>query len=295
VGYALPPAFLAAVFTQQMPYSANDPAYDSAALENYRGRDKHMTEQNREERPFARDAASNGGYVYTTNRPWSARVAIERQTQAVLDLAEFSRKRVIDIGCGDGATTIDLYDRTLPESIEAIDPAAAAIAVAQSRREDRPVHFSVGSAYCLPWPDLHFDVAHLRGVLHHMNDPQQAVREAARVARQVVILEPNGWNPALKLIEKLSPYHRAHGERSFLPETLRRWLREAGLRVGAAGYCCLVPYFCPEGPARLLKRVEPLAEGIPGIRHLVCGAYALRGDHIPRVVASVPISSTSST
>lgn len=232
-------------------------------------------EGNREERPFSRDAAEHGGYLYTTNEPWSARVAIERQMQQVLDLCDFRGKRVLDIGCGDGAATVDLYDRIQPSLMEGLDPAGPAIDVARSRAGVRDIRFHVNSAYSLPYPDQHFDIAHLRGVLHHMEDPARAVAEAARVARTVVILEPNGLNPVLKVIEKLSPYHREHGERSFLPSRIRGWLRDAGLRVTQGAYCCLVPYFCPEPAARLLKRVEPAFEAIPGIRQLSCGAYAV--------------------
>ncbi len=237
-----------------------------------------MAGSNREERPFVHDVEAHGGYLYTTNQPWSAGTAIARQTEEVLRLAEFAGRRVIDIGCGDGATTLDLFDRAGPAMIEALDPAAPAIALAQSRVGGRTVTFAVGSAYDLPWPDQSFDIAHLRGVLHHMDRPERAVAEAARVARQVVILEPNGLNPVLKLLEKLSPYHRAHGEKSFLPATLRRWVRDAGLVLAADSYCCLVPYFCPEPAARVLKRIEPLVEAVPLLRQLGCGAYVLRGD-----------------
>lgn len=239
-----------------------------------------MTDHNREERPFQRDVVAHGGYLYTTNQSWSARTAIDRQTQSVLSITNFAEKRVVDIGCGDGAATLDLYDRGRPVVIEALDPAEAAVAVGQSRAGGRAVNFRAGSAYALPREDQSFDIAHLRGVLHHMDDPERAVREAARVARQVVVLEPNGLNPVLKVIEKISRYHREHGERSFLPATLRRWMVSSGLRLVRTEYCCLVPYFCPEPTARVLKRLEHIVEAIPLVRQIGCGAYVLRGNRI---------------
>lgn len=233
----------------------------------------------REGVPFARDAQQHGGYIYTTNERWSSRVAIERQMREVLGLYDFCGKRILDIGCGDGAATVDLFDRVAPSLLEALDPAAPAVELARGRAGNRDICFHVSSAYELPYPNRHFDIAHMRGVLHHMTDPHRAIREAARVARAAVILEPNGLNPMLKAIEKLSPYHRAHGERSFAPAILRRWLREAGLTIAADGYCCLVPYFCPEPVARVLKRVEPLFEVIPGLKQFTCGAYAVLAGH----------------
>jgi hypothetical protein len=110
-----------------------------------------------------------------------------------------------------------------------------------------------------------------------MRNPHLAVREAARVARTVVVLEPNGWNPALKAIEKISAYHRAHGERSFFSHTIDGWMRDAGLKISYRSFSGLVPYFCPDGLARLLNTVEHVVEAIPVIRRIMCGAYVVVG------------------
>lgn len=233
----------------------------------------------REEAPFQKDASTAGGYLYTTNAPWSAKMAMERQMLEVLGAADFTGRRVLDVGCGDGAATVDLYDRAAPAMIEAFDPAASAIAVARSRGGERRISFSVNSAYAIPFPDRHFDIAHLRGVLHHMDRPDAALAEAARVAARVVILEPNGLNPVLKMFEKFSPYHRAHGERSFPPSRIRGWLGAAGLTVEKDSFCCLVPYFWPERAARLLKWAEPAVEAVPGLRMIACGAYTVTASH----------------
>src|SRR5580658_3616911 len=148
----------------------------------------------REQMPFEADSAQHGGYLYTTNQPISARIAIDRQTREVLAAFDFAGKSVIDIGCGDAGITIDLYDRTHPARVVGIDPAANAIAIGNGRIEGRNIELSVSSAYDLQFEDNSFDVAHLRGVLHHMDAPEKALREASRVARNVVVLEPNGYN-----------------------------------------------------------------------------------------------------
>ena len=184
---------------------------------------------------------------------------------------------MIDVGCGDGGITVDLYDRTQPARIEGVDPAAQAIAIAKTRIGGRRIEMSVASAYELPYPDQAFDVAHLRGVLHHMDTPARAVAEAARVARHVVVLEPNGYNPVLKVIESTSAYHRAHGERSFRSGVLDGWMRDAGLTITHRSFCCLVPYFCPDGVARVLKRLEPLVEAITLVNRIGCGSYVVVG------------------
>jgi ubiquinone/menaquinone biosynthesis C-methylase UbiE len=231
----------------------------------------------REEKPFNADSVTHGGYLYTTDQSLSSKIAIFRQTREILSAYDFSGKSIIDIGCGDAGITIDLYDRTAPLRIEGIDPAANAIEIGKRRLESRNIRLSVASAYDLPFANDEFDVAHLRGVLHHMDEPQLAVREAARVARNVVVLEPNGYNPVLKAIEKLSAYHRSHGERSFFSGTINKWMIDAGLSISYRSFCCLVPYFCPDVMARTLKAIEPIVEAIPGIRVLACGAYVVVG------------------
>ena len=231
----------------------------------------------REERPFDVDSLENGGYRYTTNQPLSSIIAIARQTEAVLTAFDFAGKTVLDVGCGDAGITIDLYDRAAPLRIVGFDPASEAIEIGRGRIQGRAIALSVESAYAMPYPDQAFDVAHLRGVLHHMEDPAKAVREAARVAQTVVVLEPNGYNPVLKMIENMSAYHRAHGERSFRSSTIDAWMSDSGLSITHRSFCCLVPYFCPDRAARVLKRLEPFFEAIPGLNRLACGAYVVAG------------------
>jgi ubiquinone/menaquinone biosynthesis C-methylase UbiE len=236
-----------------------------------------MTPGSLEDAPFARDVAERGGYVYTTDERLSTHLAMERQTRAIVTATEFRGRRVVDIGCGDGAATVTLHDTAQTAEIVGFDPAALAMPVARHRAGSRPLRFAAGSAYGLPLPDGAADIAHLRGVLHHMRDPHLAVREAARVAKTVVILEPNGWNPVLKAIEKLSSYHRAHGERSFFSHTIDGWMRDAGLTISYRSFSGLVPYFCSDGLARLLNAAEDTVEAIPVLRRIACGAYVVVG------------------
>lgn len=231
----------------------------------------------REEVPFDRDVEALGSYVYTQGTRLSNIFAMARQSRAVNEAADFTGARVIDIGCGDGAATLQLYDDTAPLSIVGIDPAANAVAAASKRVGDRNIQFSADSAYQLPYPDQSFDIAHLRGVLHHMDQPERAVAEAARVAKIVLVLEPNGYNPVLKLIEKTSRYHIEHGERSFAPTQIDQWLRAEGLEVTRRNYAGLVPYFCSDRVATILSWLEPKIERLPVLRALGCGTYVCVG------------------
>jgi ubiquinone/menaquinone biosynthesis C-methylase UbiE len=226
--------------------------------------------------PFAADAAERGGYQYTGDR-LSSSLANERMTEVELELCEAEGRRVIDIGCGDGTYTLELGRRARPAAVIGLDPATEAVEVARKRAAEtgaENVTFATGSAYELPHEDGSFDVAVLRGVLHHVDDPQSAIGEALRVARRVVVLEPNGYNAGLKLLERVSRYHREHGEKSYSPRSLDRWVTERGGTVVERRFLNFVPMFCPDWYARLSKRVEPLIEGVPGLRQLGAAQYA---------------------
>ena len=118
--------------------------------------------------PFSSDVSNKRGYSYTINPSLSSRYANERITEATLQLVSIRGQRLIDIGCGDGTFTVELFDRGQPTSITAIDPSEDAIEVAEEKKGGRAIEFSTNSAYQLAWADNSFDVAYLRGVLHHL-------------------------------------------------------------------------------------------------------------------------------
>lgn len=223
--------------------------------------------------PFDRDATHNRGYLYTTNASLSSELANRRLTQAALQVSDFRGKRVLDVGCGDGTYTVELFDGGLPARIYAFDPSCEAIGIARQKVAGRDITFAVHDASNLPLPDRSFDVAHLRGVLHHVDRPVEVLREAFRLAPELIVLEPNGYNPVLKLIEKTSRYHREHGEKSYSAASLDRWVRELGGRVTTRQWVGLVPFFCPDWAARALKTIEPVIERLPIANAGSCAVY----------------------
>ena len=226
--------------------------------------------------PFTADIEANAGYLYTTNARLSSRLANARLTEASLAVGEFSGRRVVDIGCGDGTYTLELLEVAGAARISAIDPSDAALEVARDKFAGYPVDVTVGSASALPYPDRTFDVAYLRGVLHHMSRPLDALREALRVASVAVVVEPNGYNPGLKLLERCSTYHVEHGEQSYAPHQLDRWVREVGGTVERRTFAGLVPMFCPDWLAVSMKRLEPLVERLPVVSRLGCAVYVFK-------------------
>lgn len=225
---------------------------------------------------FNQDVRINDGYLYSESDKLSCRLANKRMSDAVFSMVELNYKRIIDIGCGDGKYTIELLSFN-PEYILGVDAAEVAIGLAVAKTKDiTNIKFRVADIYSLHNINDHFDIAIVRGVLHHLNDAAQAIQSVMNIADEVIIVEPNGYNPGLKIIEKLSSYHIEHEEKSFYPHTLDKWFKIAGGEVVHSCYCGLVPMFCPDFMAKLLKNIEPLVEKFPICKQFGCAQYVFK-------------------
>jgi SAM-dependent methyltransferase len=89
--------------------------------------------------------------------------------------------RVLDVGCGPGGLTRELVTRVGAANVAAIDPAVQFTDACRARNPGAEVR--VGAAEELPWSDQQFDAALSSLVLGFMRDPDQGVREMARVTR----------------------------------------------------------------------------------------------------------------
>ena len=227
-------------------------------------------------RAFDADVDAHEGYVYTTNDRLSSSLARQRWVDTVLGMTEMKGRRLLDLGCGDGYFTRHYYDTQGPASVVGIDPSSNAIKSAVAKRGEREIEFNVGDGHSIPFDDKSFDLVLIQAVLHHDDDPAHVVLEACRLAHEVVILEPNGYNPALKVIERVSPYHRQHKEKSYPPRAIDRWVADAGGRVVARKYSNLVPVFAPDLVARAFKAVERPVEATPLLRTFCCAIYTVK-------------------
>ena len=226
--------------------------------------------------PFNTDAGGGEGYQYTTAGRYSTKHVLARHLDLILGMSKLSGRSVVDIGCGDGFSTFRFWDAARPSRMAGVDPAENAIKVAGEKRGDRPIDFKVLEGDRVPFADSSFDVAIVQGVLHHADRPWETIKEALRVAREIVILEPNGLNPGLKLLEKVSTYHREHNERSYTRRRLRAWVEAAGGTVAGERFGVFVPIFSPTWLARPMAVAEPLVEALPGVRALSCSVYVMR-------------------
>jgi len=224
---------------------------------------------------FDRDAAENEGYLYTHTDRLSCRLATSRTTDVIIETGELRGRSMLDIACGDAFYTVRFWDRGNPSRLVAADAAANAVSVASRNSGSRPIRFLVSDAHRLPFRDDSFDIVLLQSVLHHDYDPARMIREAFRIAPKVIIHEPNGNNPGLKLIEKTSPYHLEHKEKSHSVPRMRRWIKDAEASVQSLKMAGFVPMFCPDWLANLMKWIEPAVERTPGVRSIACAVCVM--------------------
>jgi SAM-dependent methyltransferase len=104
--------------------------------------------------------------------------------------------RWLDVGCGNGAFTEMIVERSAPVSVDGIDPSEKQLAFARRRPLTLLAQFRQGDAMALPFPDDVFDVAVMPLVIFFVPVPARGVAEMARVVRRGGIVSAYAWDMA---------------------------------------------------------------------------------------------------
>jgi ubiquinone/menaquinone biosynthesis C-methylase UbiE len=168
---------------------------------------------------------------------WSRRLASRFLEFVKIDSAE----SVLDVGCGTGSLTLAAAASRHRSNVVGIDASAALVEYARKHAEER-VHFDVGDAQKLPYPDSSFDTTLALLVVNFLPDPQKGVGEMVRVTGPGGIVAAavwdygNGmtmlrtfWDAAVKLDPAASQRHERNMPFSRQGELSSLW-RKRGLR-----------------------------------------------------------------
>jgi len=122
--------------------------------------------------------------IETANRYDSAR-SLPAQTQTLwLDALKSSIpkqeiRKILDLGCGTGRFTTGL-GKIFECSVIGLEPSSAMLNVALSQNEPN-VEWKQGQAESIPLENETVDLVFMSQVLHHLAEPQEALREIKRV------------------------------------------------------------------------------------------------------------------
>ncbi|MBI2717159.1 MAG: class I SAM-dependent methyltransferase [Rhizobiales bacterium] len=149
--------------------------------------------------------------------------------------------RWIDVGCGNGAFTELIVERSAPAQVQGIDPSEAQLAFARGRHRAGVAEFRQGDAMALPFSPGSFDAAVMALVIFFIPDPARGVAEMARVASPGGTVAAYAWDlfgggfP----LEPIQAELRALGVAPLMPpspgasrtEALRQLWTDAGLEA----------------------------------------------------------------
>jgi len=161
-------------------------------------------------------------------------VAVIERTVEAAGLTAQPAALVVDVGCGTGFLTAGLAPRA--RQVIGVDDSPGMLAVAQENLAALGVpnvELRAGQVTALPLPDAVADATVANMVLHHAPDPQQMMREMARVTRpggRVVITDMEQHAHEWFRVEMADVWL------GFSEAQVREWLAGAGLGAVEFGW-----------------------------------------------------------
>jgi ubiquinone/menaquinone biosynthesis C-methylase UbiE len=203
---------------------------------------------------FVHRFEEEGPAVFSFDQSLSMRVyaALRKAAFAYIDPGELRGKRLLDVGCGSGHETADIWMWLGGDvQVNAVDPVPGLLNLAEQHfvevvgksnhgslpplTEGNRPSFHLMSAMNLDFPDESFDAVFHSLLLHWVPDPPAAIKEIARV------LKPGGLVFGSQITKPLaSPYmnliNQVHENVNgyFWTEEFVRWYAQAGVSLSVA-------------------------------------------------------------
>ena len=154
---------------------------------------------------------------------------------------------ILDVGCGNG---FFLYSFSKISNPVGLDFSHQMLSMNPCKK------IVQGSALFLPFKDKSFDVVFCSNLLHHIEDPQEAIADMKRVSKRYVILsEPNRNNPLMALFSAKVAEER--GALKFSLKYMRGLIEACGLNiVDSCSMGSIVPNKTPLKLLAFFKRID---------------------------------------
>ena len=143
-------------------------------------------------------------------------------------------KRILEIGCGNGTGTKLIKKYFVPNEISAIDLDPRMISIAKRKIKDTTISFKVGSATKLPYRNNQFDAVIEFGIIHHIPNWRDCLKELKRVVKpggELILedLSTDTWETFLgKFYKKVldHPYKQMYAQQEFV-----EYLKKLGFQI----------------------------------------------------------------
>jgi len=140
-------------------------------------------------------------------------------------------ERVVEIGCGDGSLLQELAQVWPDATFDGFEISPSAIEIARSRGIPRAGRLEAYDGERVPAEAGAYDLAVLSHVLEHVPDPAPLLREAARIARRVLVEVPLEDNRSAARPAKRAEAARIGHLHALNRDDVRTWIDGAGLKV----------------------------------------------------------------
>ncbi len=170
--------------------------------------------------------------------------------------------KVLDLGCGDGASEIFMLRYFSHWKVEGIDVSKESIEMAKRQQLPNAV-FNVYDGINIPFADNSFDIVFVAGVLHHVafHLHEAMIAEMKRVLKtggRLVIYEHNPYNPLTKYLVKTCVFDK--DARLLRCAYLKNKLQQQRFNIQQSIYFIFIP---PKGFLKKLVPVEKLFSWLP--------------------------------
>ncbi|HEY0003161.1 MAG TPA: class I SAM-dependent methyltransferase [Pyrinomonadaceae bacterium] len=131
-------------------------------------------------------------------------------------LGDVKGKRLLDLGCGAGENSVYFAEQGAECTASDFSPGMVEVALKLAERHGVRIEGRVINAMKIDFPDNTFDIVYAANLLHHLPDPQVALREIHRVLRpggKACFWDPLRHNPVIDIYRRMATEVRSEDER----------------------------------------------------------------------------------
>ncbi|MFH0876144.1 MAG: class I SAM-dependent methyltransferase [archaeon] len=135
----------------------------------------------------------DGNRIKHLNKNPIMKLFIRNFNREVLRLASLCRpNKILDAGCGEGFTTVEIGKRFPNAKINAFDIDAEKIVYAKNNKQLKNISYATGDIFDIKFKKDSFDLVVCNEVLEHVKDYRSALSNIMKVSRRFVIISvPN--------------------------------------------------------------------------------------------------------